>query len=467
MEVTGVECSTCGHEQDQGWFCGRCGAQVAPVPSSDRGLDGGDAQPRSDVAVPTGRQSPTASESTVRAGRPMVGVLVLVLTVALGMFGFRQLVDRGPAPPSGAEVEPTGRAPTGEPSSSTTPTAAASPPSTAVPELDRWPLPFDDTGTALLFDDGHSDGVVLDVDTGRAVSVDLPGQRPGDQPFRLWRMGGWVVVGWGEVFAVGVGGDRPVRRLGEATVFLPAAEPDRLWLVDYRSGRTAGPSTWTLIDGSGQTLEQVDGNAGQPLRGVPGGLALRRADGSLARYDPDSGEVTDYLDDDAHWILDATRERVLWCDEPCHRLRVSDPDGQVLATFGDGGDTFSPHDAWLSGGGSRVGAAVMVEVDGGRAVDRRIRVYDVAAEQHVADAQLPLGPVHGRWGSWGPHGEQFFYWLNAQQSAAGGPAEIGHWAAGGHFEQVDVAPHGRELHGFVTLPRATITDLLSESPPDN
>lgn len=456
-----MECSACGHEQDRGWFCGRCGARVSPVPAGDSDLDGGDVQLGSDLAASGGRQGSRAVEPTGRDGRPMVGALVVVCTVVLGGLGVWQLVEEGPAPTTGAGAEGAAREPIGEPSSSAMPTPAAPPPATVGSEQDRWPLPFDDTGTVLLFDDGRSGGVVLDVDTGRSVGVDLPGQRPGDQPFRLWRMGGRVVVGWGEVVAVDVGGDRPARLLGEATVFLPAAERDQLWLVDYRSGRTAGPSTWTLIDAAGQTLRQVDGNVGQPLRGVPGGLALRRADGSLARYDAEGGEVTDYLDDEAHWILDATRDRVLWCDEPCHRLRVSDPAGQTLATFGDPGDTFSPAAAWLSRDAARLAATATVEVDGGRAVDRRIRVYDVADEHRVADAQLPLGRVQGSW-TW--DGDQFFYWLDATPIAEGGPTEIGHWAAGGRFEQADVAPHGRSLHGFVTLPRAATIELFTQGP---
>ncbi len=60
------------------------------------------------------------------------------------------------------------------------------------------PVGFDGvTDTVLVFDDGYDGALVLDVDTGDQQRVGLPGQRAGDQPFRLHRMGSWLVVGWG------------------------------------------------------------------------------------------------------------------------------------------------------------------------------------------------------------------------------------------------------------------------------
>lgn len=58
------------------------------------------------------------------------------------------------------------------------------------------------TGTVLLFDDGGDGGLLVDLDTWERQRVDLPGQRAGDQPFRLWQLGGWVEVGWEEIWAV-------------------------------------------------------------------------------------------------------------------------------------------------------------------------------------------------------------------------------------------------------------------------
>lgn len=74
----------------------------------------------------------------------------------------------------------------------------------------------------------------------------------------LVSLGGWVVVGWEELWAVVPGEPDRGRQLGEATVFLPAAEPDALWLIDHHGGRVGtGRSTWSLVDASGTTMAEV------------------------------------------------------------------------------------------------------------------------------------------------------------------------------------------------------------------
>lgn len=343
------------------------------------------------------------------------------------------------------------------------PSARAAPgspgPSTPVPSDARWPVTFEgDTGTVLLFDGGGDGAVAVDLDTGAAVDVNLPGRRADDQPFRLHRMGGWVIVGWDEVFAVPVGRDRTTRQLGDGVVFLPAAEPDSLWLVDQPGEATAEPSTWRLVDLSGQVQFEAEGTE-EPLRGVPRGLALRRSDGSLARFDLVSQQVVDYLEPDAR-IADVNGNRVVWCDEPCDQLHVADGDGETVATIGTERETFHPDGAWLSPDGSRLVAHVRFEVGDG--VGLRIRMYDVRAETLIADAQLRLGGVHG---SWTLDGDQFFYWLNAGVEGQGAPLEVGRWS-GRQFEQVDVAPHGSHLRGFVALPRHNVTSLFTQAPSD-
>lgn len=431
-----MQCGSCGHEQDEGWFCGHCGARIDDVPVEDR----------------TDAPSPARTSTLARV---LAGVAAVI--VAFGLWRFVGGDSSGPADTSVALP-----APTVEPPARPSPTSPPAP-STPLPSDGPWPVQhFDgETGTVLLFDDGRDGGVAVDLDTGEAVHVDLPGQRSGDQPFRLHRMGSWVVVGRGDIFAVPVGRDRATRHLGGAAHFLPAARPDRLWLVDQPSGATGAPAAWTLVDVSGEVLLQGEGTQ-EPLRGVPGGLALRRSDGSLVRYDLLSQEVVDYLDPDARAIADATRDRVVWCTEACDELRVADATGATVSTIGSEGETFDPNAAWLSGDGSRLGAVVRVEVGAG--VDRRVRVYDARTGTELVDAQLRLGAVHGNWTG---DGGQFFYWLSFGVAATGAPLEVGRWTGGNQLEQVDVAPHGSGLQGFVALPRRTVATLFTQDQSDH
>ncbi len=188
----------------------------------------------------------------------------------------------------------------------------------------------------------------------------------------------------------------------------------------------------------------------QPLRGVPGGLALRRAGGSLALYDVAEGQVRDYLGGGVGASLgDVTRDRVVWCEDPCERLVVSDAAGGVVATIGSAETTFDPYATWLSPDGSRLAAVVMVPAGRG-GVDRRLRIHRTSDGGLIADTQLPLGTVHGTWTA---DGAQFLSWLNLP-GTEGAPALLGRWAGGPTIEQVDVSSLGLAgLYGVVALPR--------------
>lgn len=67
----------------------------------------------------------------------------------------------------------------------------------------------------------------------------------------------------------------------------------------------------------------------------------------------------------------------------------------------------------------------------------------------------------------GSEGETFdANWLNAGVAADGAPLEVGRWTGGSQFEQVDVAPRGTRLHGFVALPRRTVAAPFPGEPSD-
>lgn len=389
------------------------------------------------------------SRWSTRAIVTAVGVALLVVA-AIGVAVLRTgdvagdvAVPEAPAPPA---PTPPPRAPS-EPVRPVVPT----------PRVAPGPVGFDGvTGTVLVFDDGLSGALALDLDTGDQQRIELRGQRPGDQPYRLHRMGSWLVVGVGEIWAVAPGSDQPPRSLGEATIFLPAAEADQLWFIDHAG---ASGFTATLVDPSGEELHQavLEGDV-QPIRGVPGGLALRREDGALVVYDLAEGRVRSYLAGSEPTRLGAvTRDRVVWCDEdPCRRLRLSDGTGELVTTIGSGEAAFDVAETWLSPDGSRLAAVVWVPVDGG--VDRRLRIHRTEDGGLLADTQLPLGEARG---DWTVDGAQFLSWLNLP-GTDGAPALLGRWAGGGEIELVDVSSLGLSgLHGFVALPREPVAGLFA------
>ena len=306
------------------------------------------------------------------------------------------------------------------------------------------------TDTVLLFDDGTEGALAVDLDTWERTRVDLPGQRAGDQPFRLWQMGGWVVVGWQEIWAVAPGQPESARQLGQATVFLPHAEPDALWLIDYEGGRVGtGASTWTLIDPSGNDIAAVSSApAGLlPVRGVPGGLVVSSPGGTLLIYDLEQDRLVANPIGESARLGDVTRDRVVWCDDdPCEQLLVTDAEGSDLAALG-AGETFEPSQVWLSPDGDRIAAGVRVRVGDG--VDFRLRVYRIEDGELLAETRSELSLLFG---GWTLDGRQFFSWSHVP-NATSSPAVLRRWSGGEDFEEVAVGEHGiRDVFGFVAFP---------------
>src|SRR5689334_21567149 len=113
---------------------------------------------------------------------------------------------------------------------STTATAPPStPPSTTAKAHPIFGTPTD---TTLIFDDGYDGIALLDLDQGTLTRRVVTGQRAGDQPYRLIRVADRLVVGWGRIWAVPLSGAKPYE-IGDATVAIPATEPDLIWLYDY------------------------------------------------------------------------------------------------------------------------------------------------------------------------------------------------------------------------------------------
>lgn len=224
----------------------------------------------------------------------------------------------------------------------------------------------------------------------------LPGQRPGERPFRLLRLRQRLVVGSDQVWAVRPGLHTP-EHLGRATTFVPDARPDRLWLVDDpREGDAAGAPTWTLIDETGAVLHRTVGREGMvAVHGVPNGLAVSTEHG-LKVYDVRARRIFFYVGAPHGRIDDVAGDRVAWCRPGCHRLTVTSGDHDRATVGADEILAFESGSVWLSPDGAHI-AAVTDAVAPGAGHIRQVLVFDVDAGDVRARRRLPAGDVHGSW----------------------------------------------------------------------
>lgn len=404
------------------WVAG----QSDPAPST---VDGPGAAPDRDGSDPSSELPAgppgTDEPATVGTDRPEPGEQTRSEDPDPDPDGPSQPEDRGPRESSGStrEIEPA---------------QAMDPPAVGF---------HDETRTVLLFDDGYEGALAVDLDTWQLQRVPLPGQRPGDQTVRLSRLGDRVVVGWEEIWTGIPGRPQSARQLGRATVFVPHADPQAVWLIDYAGGGVGvGSSTWTLVDAAGTELVIVPSvPAGLiPVRGVPGGLVVATPNGTLV-YDLEQDRLVDTPIGSTARVAGAARDRVVWCDgDPCERLVVTDPGGRRVATIGSG-EQFAPRLVWVSPDGDRFAAWARVEV--GTGVDFRLRAYRTDDGERLADIQVPLGELFG---DWTDDGGQFFAWIPPQ--AAGAPANLYRWSGGNDIERLPVADHGvRDVSSFLAL----------------
>jgi hypothetical protein len=332
------------------------------------------------------------------------GVVVFVLTTPT------PLADPGAAIPPPPPEPPTTTKPSSTVPSTTPPTSTAMsirfPPAPMATEvLSEGPVFPAKTNVVLLFDDGLSGLTALDPDRGLAARSLVQGQRPGDQPYRLLRVGNKLVAGWGEPHAVDVITRQGVS-LGIATIFLPAAEPGRVWMID--SGSRIGaraPVVWQVEVESGTPMHDpipLNVEGGFPLIGIPGGLALQTMSG-LALWLMETGEKLPLEADSPGFTVDVHGELLVWCDDPCSRLAITSTSSLATTWFDppEGYDTFllvgqfSPNGRYLA---VLVGANGVYEGRGLWILDLETGEINV-----VSNPETPVSDV-----GWAPDGDQLF-----------------------------------------------------------
>ena len=366
------------------------------------------------------------------AGAVTVGVLVLVMAVVAGPWGESVRID---------PVDPAASAPTAKDS--------------APPVSSGAPMFASETGTTLLFDDGSTGLLAIELDTGRRSSVRLTGQGPGDQPFRIWKMGSWLVHGSGAIWASAPGTDQPARELGRATYFVPASAPDQLWFIEYPGGRIGeGVPTWTLVDASGSILHETVGELGwYALRGMHGGLAVRNVSGEVRIYDPEQEAVVQYLGGPEGALADVSNERVVWCYQlPCTRVGIRTSVHEILIEAGPD-EYFDPTQMWLADGGAYLAAVV------GTSSVKELRVYQVLDGHSPVLARLPIEDSHTV-GDWNEMGEQFFFKQDATEYSDRGL--LGRWSNSrpGTIELIGLPTGVTGLGTLVTYPSSTVEEVF-------
>lgn len=182
------------------------------------------------------------------------------------------------------------------------------------------------TGDALVFDDGYSGVVTIDLDHRTVSRRSIDGQRAGDQPWRLTAEGPDLIVGWGQVYAAPLAGGPSVLLDGSAISF-PAVEPGRVWLVTYPGGATGeGPATVWEVTTAGRTIipAKTPGlNVGYPVVGTPGGMAFENTNGVISMWDATTGAVTQTVGSGQTEMGLPDASNFAWCDGTCAELHVT------------------------------------------------------------------------------------------------------------------------------------------------
>jgi hypothetical protein len=266
------------------------------------------------------------------------------------------------------------------------------------------PLFGEPTGILLLLDDGIDGLTTVDLDRRLAGRSVVEGQRAGDETYSTIRVGNKLVVGWAEPHAVDIL-TRQAVSLGHATVFVPAAETNRVWMVD--SGSSIGQrqtEVWQVDVATGQALQEpipLEAEGG-PEIGILNGLALQTEEG-MSLWHMQSNEVTALEADGPGFAHDSHGDQLVWCSSDCTELSLTNTSLQdnehldLPAPYETvvGRSQISPNGRYL--------AALLG--DAGEGVGRAIWILDreSGASYLVYDNETAVDFL-----TWSPDGDQLF-----------------------------------------------------------
>lgn len=315
-----------------------------------------------------------------------------------------------------------------------------------------------DTGDVLVFDDGYDGATFVDLDHDIAVRRNLDG-RAGDQPFRLARVGDSLVVGWGEISAAPLDGSAP-HLVGESTIFIPAVEPGRLWLIDWDGGAIgAGAPTIRLVKLDGEVVfeRSPPSTSGPPVIAIPGGLAFQETN-RLDLWDAESGRVIGSLTPGPVFPSDVHGHQIAWCESLCRSEHLTTIDGEDrnvrlpskrLKAFQGYEGRFSPDGRWF--------AALASDTVGPLSETTRYRIVVIDARTGDVRKVLPWSAPGGYFqGAWSPDSKRFYFSESSYQRAH---TPLGQYVVATGRVRRGTLPFGG-LHDFLVLDRDDATAMF-------
>jgi hypothetical protein len=262
----------------------------------------------------------------------------------------------------------------------------------------------DETGVLLLLDDGIDGLTAVDPDrrmVGRSV---VEGQRAGDEQYSMVRVGNKLVVGWHEPHAVD-SATRQAVSLGHSTIFVPAAEPGRVWMVDSGSRIGSAPvRVWQVDVVTGEAIDDpvpLEADGGAQI-GIKGGLALQ-TDSGLNLWTLEDGQVVALESTGPGFVHDVFDNRLAWCSGECTTLTMTNTETLETQEYPppNGYDSFSYKSHFSADGryvAALIGRAGSPEATGIWILDR-----ETGQTRVVSDPE-----THVDYLAWAPDGDQLF-----------------------------------------------------------
>jgi hypothetical protein len=205
------------------------------------------------------------------------------------------------------------------------------------------------TGSVLVFEDGSSGLVLVDLDRRIAVRRQVPSL--GQPPNQVLSAGKALIVGSPTVYAEPFDA-APAIDLGPAKITIPAAESGNVWLIGYGAGPTF---TAREVNVDGTVLHQAAGlNIGYPTVGIPGGIAAEGPTG-IVLWNAQTGTTT-RLGSASASVEDVHNNVLAWCEKQCNTMHLTQIGGRDLTVappppepvFDAGDARFSPDGRYLA-----------------------------------------------------------------------------------------------------------------------
>jgi len=262
---------------------------------------------------------------------------------------------------------------------------------------------FDEESPWILLFDGPDGVVAIDPDNPIGVRSTIYGDRAGDQPYFKTRVGDNLVVGRGIVYATSIisGDSTP---LGAATLYVPAAEPDRVWLIDWTEGLLLGAATAWQVDMEGRVVIERAGfpDGAFPGIGIPGGIAIETDTGLEAWY-PNAENPESIWGDRQASVLDVNGSVLAFCPtEPCTDPHFIEIGSGRVSKVGLPSEVAGPVRERRSARFSPDGSKMAFTTDLG------VVVLDLDTLLFTTIAQDLTGAGRPRYVSWSPDGEVLF-----------------------------------------------------------